>query len=423
MTARLRVLLVCLLLCLYGNAGMCATFDDRLWERYAVIEPVSSFSSSSLAALNLDPFIIGDVGARMPFADFRVVTDRREEVPWHIVSRKQERREEEIGCRMENVSTTPEGDTWIELFSLRQGTPVNAVQVAVAGSDYIRQVEVLGSQDGKTWNTIRKDGMVFDIPGGEKMRNERISFSDVSYPFLALKILNNASKPLQISTVRLVQRLEADERTYLIAGSVGGATVDSRRKESSVIVRMNTVFPIDRLLIGTSERNFQRTVTVQLKSPNGEWTAASEGVIYSFDLPSARSAQLTIDLPGVAAREFRLVFRDYDNPPLALTGVTGAGFRRELVFKTYPGRKFFLFLGNPEAAMPEYDLATSISARDLDKLPIASLSEVRPNKAFAGDSARRSWTDRYSIVLYVVVIAAIAGLFFLQYRTFTGMKQ
>ncbi|MBN1278868.1 MAG: hypothetical protein JW989_03680, partial [Chlorobiaceae bacterium] len=108
MTARLRVLLVCLLLCLYGNAGMCATFDDRLWERYAVIEPVSSFSSSSLAALNLDPFIIGDVGARMPFADFRVVTDRREEVPWHIVSRKQERREEEIGCRMENVSTTPE---------------------------------------------------------------------------------------------------------------------------------------------------------------------------------------------------------------------------------------------------------------------------------------------------------------------------
>ena len=52
---------------------------------------------------------------------------------------------------------------------------------------------------------------------------------------------------------------------YMIPGTIGKQEINSSRQESSIVVRMETVFPIDRLKITTAERNFQRTVEVQIK--------------------------------------------------------------------------------------------------------------------------------------------------------------
>lgn len=420
-TFRFGVLLS-LLFCLFGKAGMCATFDERLWEKYAEIEAVPSESKGSFVVLPFDSSVKVDVDAAMPFADLRIVTDRKEEMPWQIVSRGSESREDEISCRMGNMSTTASGDTWIELFPERKETYFNALQITVSGGEYIRQVEVYGSQDGKSWNSLRKDGIVFTVNRGEKLQNSRITIPESRFPHVALKIINNGAEPLNISDVRMLQQSNVPGVIYSISGSVGSSLINSKSKESSVVVKMDRVFPIDRLIIDTGERNFQRSVSVETKNRSGEWALVAEGTLYSIELPSVRSSQLAITLPGVAAREFRLVFRDYDSPPLAINSVSGEGFQRALVFKTYPGRKLYLFWGNPEAEQPNYDLTASITAKDLYKLPEVMLGEVRSNTAFAGDDARRPFTERYKILLYLVVIAAIAGLFLLQYRTFKQMK-
>ena len=423
MTRFLSSALCCVLLLLWGRAGLCSSFDERLWEKYAEISSPALKARDSLAGVYLEPHQLGDLGPGAPFADLRVMTDRKTEAPWQIVTRRPERREEEIPHRMQNLSLTERGDTWLELLVERQGAVVNAVEVITPDSDFSRQVEVLGSADASNWNTLRRDGVIFDINRGEKLRRTRITFPQIGFRHIALRINNAGGQPLTISGAKVLQESVSQGLTYSIHGTAGKPELNTSRQDSSIVVRMETVFPIDRLRITTTERNFQRPVEVQIKRGTGDWERWTQGIIFSFDTPTMHESQSAIDMPEVAAREFRLVFTNLDSPPLSVTGVSGEGYRRLLVFKQQPERKLYLFWGNPLAKQPRFDLAGAIAKQNPDGLPIASLGEARANTRFAGSSARLPFTERFRYLLYIVVILGITGLVLLQYRVFRHVEK
>lgn len=411
-------LLVCLMMLLDGATGMCVTFNDRLWENYAEIKLPEGGSNGSLVAIPLDIYSFSELKAETPFADFRVVSDRKEELPWQIVSKRPETGEEAVAGRMSNLSTTASGDTWAELFVDAKGGGVNALQIVSPETGYIRQVEVLGSPDGKTWQSIRKDGVIFELDNGEKLQNSRLSIPETTFSYLAVRIANSGKSPLKITEVRLLRQRSATGETYIIPATTGRLELDDSRKESRVVVRLEKSFPVDRLLISTKESNFKRSVTVEAKNRKGVWEPVSTGVIYSFDSPGLHSSQLSIAVPELSAREFRLVFRNHDSPPLTISNVSGEAYRRILVFKTYPDRKFYLFWGNPAAKSPQYDLAGAVTTEAAGRLPVATIGQERANSAFVGDKARLPFSERYRFVLYIVVSLAIAGLLLMQYRVF-----
>jgi hypothetical protein len=423
MTRFLYSALCCAILLSLGTTGDCSTFDERLWEKYAEINPPSLRVRDSLAGAYLEPRQLGDVTASTPFADLRVMTERKEEVPWQVISRRPERREEEMPHRMQNLSRTEKGETWLELLLEREGAAVNAVEVITPDSDFSRQVEVLGSDDARSWNTLRSDGVIFDINRGERVRRTRITFPQIGFRHIALRINNAGAQPLTISGVRLLHESSSQGQIYTIHGTVGMKEINPSLQENSIVVRMETVFPLDRLNITTTEGNFQRAVEVQVKKGKGDWQRWAQGTIFSFNTPTMHESQAAIDMPEVAAREFRLVFRNLDSPPLSVTGVSGEGYRRLLVFKQQAERKLYLFWGNPLAKQTRYDLAGAIANQNPDQLPMAYLGEARTNTKFAGSNARLPFTERYRYLLYIAVTLAIAGLVLLQYRVFRQMEK
>jgi len=423
MTRYLSCALLSALLLLFGRAALCSTFDERLWEKYAEINSSSIKAKDSLARVYLEPQQLGDVTAEIPFADLRVVTDRKVELPWQIIAKRPEKREEEIPAQMRNLSRTGKSETWFELLLDRQDVRVNAVEIITPDTDFSRQVEVLGSPDGKTWNTLRKDGVIFDINRGEILRHTRITFPQAGFRYLALKIADNDSQPLNLSGVKVLQESDSQGETYTIHGTTVKSEINASRQENSLIVRMETVFPLDRLILATAERNFQRSVEVQIKRGTGDWERWAQGTIFNFDTATMKESQMAIDMPEVAAREFRLVFKNLDSPPLSVTNITGEGYRRVLVFKQQPDRKLYLFWGNPQALQPRYDLAGLIAKQKPDELPIAYLGQPHQNTKFAGNNARLPFTERYKYLLYVIVTMAIAALIFLQYRVIRRVDQ
>ena len=367
---------------------------------------------------------MGEVTAKTPFADFRVMTDRKEEVPWQIVSRRPEKRQEEIPHRMQKSLHTDKGETWLELLIDRQVTRVNAVEVITPDTDFSRQVQVLGSPDGKTWNTLRKDGVIFDIT--RRMKNSAtpaLRFPQAGFRYLALKINNGGAPPLTISDVKVLQESDSQGQTYTIHGTTEKPELNASRQESSIVVRMNTVFPLDRLMIATAERNFQRSVEVQIKRGTGDWEQWAQGTIFSFDTPTMHESQLAIDMPEVATENFAWCSRTLTARLFRSPVVTGEGYRRLLVFKQQADRKLYLFWGNPLAQQPRYDLDGIIAKQKLDELPMAYLGQPRPNSKFAGNNARLPFTERYKYLLYIVVTLGIAGLLFLQYRVFRRVEE
>src|SRR5512147_2114288 len=128
MTRFMSRMLLCAFLLLLGRAALCTGFDEHLWEKYAEIETSSVRNRGSLAGVYLEPRRMGDVSAKAPFADLRVITDRKEEVPWQIVSERPEKRTEEIPAQMRNLSQNDKGETWLELLIDRPDAHVNAVE-------------------------------------------------------------------------------------------------------------------------------------------------------------------------------------------------------------------------------------------------------------------------------------------------------
>lgn len=423
MTRFLSCTLSCIVLLFSGTAGLCSTFDERLWEKYAEIDATTVRSKGSLAGVYLEPHQFGEVTAKTLFADLRIVTDQKEEVPWQIIARRPEKQIEELPAKMRNFSRTETGETWLELHIDKQQAHVNAVEIITPDTDFSRQVQVLGSPDGKSWNTIRKDGVIFDINRGEKLHHTRITFPQASFRHLAVKITNGDAQPLSITGVKVLQESDSQGQTYSIQGKTEKSEVDVSSKENSILVRMTTVFPLDRLIISTAERNFQRSVEVQVKRGNEDWQRWAQGTIYNFDTPTIHESQLAIDMPEIAAREFRLVFKNLDSPPLSVSSVHGEGYRRLLIFKQQADQKLYLFWGNPQAQQPQYDLARLIAKQKPDELPMAYFGHTKPNTKFAGNNARLPFTERYKYLLYVVVSMAIAGLIFVQYRVFKRVEQ
>jgi hypothetical protein len=416
-------LVCCFLLLLWGTQSFCVTFDERLWEKYAEIEVSSKNSNGNLAGVYIDPQNLGDISSKTPFADLRVVTERKEEVAWQIVVRRTEKQQEGLPHQMQNLSLTGKGETWLELLMDKPGAKVNAVDIITPNTDFSRQVQVLGSADGKNWNLVRKDGIIFDITKMEKLRHTRITFPPTGFRRIALKINNSAEQPLTINAVKVLQESISQEQMYTIPGTLQKPELNVSHKENTFVVHMNTIFPLDRLMIATTERNFQRSVEVQIKGETGNWEHWTQGTIFSFDTASMHESQLAIDMPVVATKEFLLVFKNHDSPPLSLTGVTGLGYRRLLVFKQQADQKMYLFWGNPPAQQPRYDLSGIIAKQKLNELPIFHLGQARPNTTFAGNNARLPFTERYKYLLYILMTTGIAGLVFLQYRVLRKLKQ
>jgi len=214
-------ILFCLwILCLFGNIGFCADFDEQLWENYAEIQTPAKNNRDDLARFYLNPEQFGSAVGKVPFADLRIVTDLKEEVPWQIIPRRRQAREEEIPHLMQNLSLNEQGDTWLELLMDKPQNGINAVDVITPNTDFTRQVQVLGSMDGVKWNIVRNDGIIFDFPRRDMLRRTWITFPPAGFSRLALKIINGGGAPLTISAVKVIRESQVPEQIYSIAGPI-----------------------------------------------------------------------------------------------------------------------------------------------------------------------------------------------------------
>jgi len=398
-----------------------STFDERLWEKYAAISTQKSVEKRSLARINLLPQQLGDQQATAPFSDLRVINDRKEEIPWQIIQQRPENVERELPARERNRSRTSAGESWVELL-LEPGKQLSgAVEILTSDINFSRQVQIMGSADGVNWNSIRNDGIIYDNSRGAGVRLTRITYPPSSFRYLAVKIADAGAPPLNISGYRIFENINSMGQTHFINGSVVKSESDKKAGESRFLVTMNSQFPVDRISIMTPDRNFDRRVEVQIKREGGEWQRWATGMIYNFYTEKTGAAQYTIEIPEITTREFRLVIKDLDSPPLNITGASGESFVRTLVYKHDHERKFYLFWGNPAAKMPQYDLGAVIAGEKIDKIPLFNLEASAPNGKFAGDKARLPLTERYKYPLYGAVALAIAGLLALQYRVFKQM--
>jgi hypothetical protein len=134
------------------------------------------------------------------------------------------------------------------------------------------------------------------------------------------------------------------------------------------------------------------------------WSFVHRGVLYRTQHKNKTTESLKVENLIAPYRYLKLRILNGDNRPLQIDRVFV--YRREtrVVFQPQTGKRHMLLGGNPKVGGADYDLAKAVQGLDETKLPVISLG---PPTRIAHKEPLAPWSERYSVVIWVVLIIAV----------------
>lgn len=232
-------------------------------------------------------------------------------------------------------------------------------------------------------------------------RVDRFSFLTPKKPSLPQRGI--VTYPLKILSQEQVAKVEGEEK-----------------KETEIILESDTI-PLRRLLLSVAEKNFRRSVRIEVptESDPEQWRSIGRESIHRYDLGGLKEEDLTIAIPETQAEQIRLLIENGDNRPIEVESVKGQGPLFEIVFQTEPDDQWQLAYHAPTADLkrPDYDTAVLERAENEGIAEeTISLGDPETNPIYdesAGVSVPLWFAERW--VLHVLIAAVVAILIWVLY--------
>jgi hypothetical protein len=290
----------------------------------------------------------------------------------------------------------------------------NAVRIAAEGDEWIRKVEVLGSDDGDVWAAL---GAGYIVRHRQTVRIEHDLVTYAPSDFRRLQVRVHADPripddPVGIGAVDILQAGRPPLPLLPVDWSPTGlAEADRTRGWQSVAFDTGSRNqPIDQIAIAASGGYVRPVAILTRNEATGRWDRVGSGQIQQ--IASNRQDQVELKARG---RYWRIDIHQGDDAPLADLQVLAATRPRWIVFESRAEGRARLFYGADEVLPPTHDLARRTSDRDIlsaPKLPLGA-REANPlhKPRGPGDRLRRTLvTGGVGIASLVVLVVILRML-------------
>jgi len=318
--------------------------------------------------------------ARSELQDLRLYDDAGNEVPYLIESPKP------AGITIQQASSfqvTLTGVTTVLTLGNGLSQPVDGVSLESPAGAFVKSVDVEGSLDGERWEYLARGQPIFKQPG--EKGELHVSFPAGVWRKLRLTVNDQRSQPIPFTGAHIYGALARS-----VPGEVVHVKIVERTEnpgESHLTLSLVAAhLDLASLQIETSEPLFMRQVSVTVAQVSqdaiSERTIA-QGVVYRAMMDSQSiSANLGVTLEShMSSREFFLLIKNQDNPPLPITAIKAERRPVYLLFLARSPGQLHLFTGNDSCSAPHYDLASmteTFKTATVTPITVSSL-EVSPN--------------------------------------------
>jgi hypothetical protein len=433
----MRVLLAAILL-LFAQVDADAAFDPTGWAWQRSIEPGRA---SGFVRLPIPPEVFDEAQATLD--DLRMVDDSGALVP-HVLHWGRVRELQKVEwrpARLLNQTYAP-GRYGRVVADFGATVEKNQIKVTISGTNYRRRVLVEGGDDGKSWEVVAQGLWLIDVSlQDQSFRVDTLKFPPNTFRHLRLTVYNifDDFRPFAFKAVEAsVQRTEVEKELVQVPVKGMTTTLDEKRNHTSVDLDLGARnLPVVSLRCAIRTPYFYRAYElvgrnaareeVPRKTERGwdkverevPWVPVSRGVLYRIKYQTRVEESLEIEGFSAPYRYLKLRILNADNPPFDLDGVTV--FRREtsLVFQAVPGRRYALVGGNPQARAASYDLAKAIEGVDEFQAPTVRLGPSRP---LEGKKELLPWSERHSVLIWIVLICAVGVAVFLIVRNMKTLR-
>ena len=411
---------ICLAAALLAAGAAASTsrgeFDPEAWQVVREIK-VPAGAKGEAARLALDDHVWDNAEGAL-LSDLRIIRGQAEEVGYSIyVPQELPPRIEQRPARAFNVARIGQAASEISL-DLGESPPiVNRVRLETLDENFRCAVTVEGSDDSKSWKTIRDDAAIFDFTGDKLARFTTVSFPDTRYRYLRLVVAAPpGGRPIDLTGATVFQETPPDkpELPTLVDRPVRERTETQLPRETDFILDLGAKhLPVSKILFETPGENFSREVRVSVSDDGKSWREAGGGFIFRFRTNRYREEILAAELSERFGRYLRIRILNGDNPPLGVTRIAVQGRPRYLFFPFEPDRQYRLFYGNALARRPEYEYPKVFPHVDRRSAVESRLGDPQQNPRFIATreaAAPHPWIQRNQWILYAALAIAVAGL-------------
>ncbi|TWU30431.1 DUF3999 family protein [Bythopirellula polymerisocia] len=362
--------------------------------------------TEELVAAQLDSDIYAATRAGYP--DLRVLKGSEEEAAFLVrkTTTKVGRKVKQVWTA-EDISLHPLDDGGLEItFRIdleKHPEQPQGIRLITPLRNFEHRVRIESSADGKIWQPLVEDGLIFDYSQFMDVRNLSIELptsQGKERSWIRITI-ENVTQEQQSQLLELSRNLSGDEETsrterqtikrqpfridrielwhdemrldtvrnkrVVYPLTVERIEQDSEAHETLVYLKSRRE-PLTRLTLDTADRNFSRSARVEVRrdiSEKESWQAIGTANLTHLDFRSLKRKSLSINFPEHRETEYRLVIENRDSPPLGVKNVTARGNAYEVVFLAAPKVDYRLAYDSKTLDPPNFDtVALSASLKE-----------------------------------------------------------
>ena len=378
------------------------------WHSFAKVMPATE--DQGLSGVTLSAEVLAN--ARDDLADSRLLDAGGAEIPFAVRVLREVNETRTIQAREFNRARVGGGISELAV-DVESAGEHNAVEIQTEGQDFRRQVELDGSDDGRTWRVLRSDGMVFSFEANHKhAESNRINYPVSRFRYLRARVSSDSLVDRDPPTIAGISvMMSVQDKGQAVSWAVDLPVTQPVRAEGSPasawLIDLGRRVPCNRLVLETPEQSFSRSFSIELADDPQNVTLVTSGEIRRRT--GEEPKPLVVDFNEVYARRLRLIVIDFANPPLGIRSITASAPARQLLFEvrksdTLPLR---LFVGNPKAEAPRYDFENDLTARLSVEPARCEIGSVEPNPTFRPEP--KPLTERVPWLIYgVLAISSLA---------------
>ncbi|MCD4694173.1 DUF3999 family protein [bacterium] len=388
-----------------------ASFSLENWQYSKEID----FSRKGLIKFSLDKEVF--VKSKKDLIDLRVVNNKNEEVPYHLLVNESSKNIEKYTPQLLN-NTFVSGEKSSVIADMGMGGKIiNQIEILTDSKNFQRNVNLSGSNDMNKWETLLSKAYIYDYTdykGDLKVRDTSLNFGDSVFKYYRVEIDDPLNDPVEIKGVRTVY-YEKKEAEKIELEPIFDISENEDKKETEVILDLESSgILIDELSLEVDNDNFNRGVYIYTSNDKKDWKYRNNGYIFRYDTDKFKGKKLKLNFSEIDNRYIKIIIKNKDNNPLKINSIKVFSVVREIVFQTEVGKSYKLFYGNSKASPVEYDLEKYFSYLDESNFIKGELSSQEENPSFV--APKEPLTERIPYLLPGVLLAICAVLLFFIFK-------
>jgi len=291
------------------------------------------------------------------------------------------------------------------------------VNLSLGTKNFVAHTHVEGSDDphAKRWASLG-DGILYDLSKENLGSNTMLRLPRATYKYLRVTV-DGPVKPDEI----LGATSEMGQEQPALWSDVSNAPKQEQQGKDTVLTfSVAEHVPAERVIftVDPAQPNFQRMLEIQ--DEKGGWIGSGE--INRIHMVRAGqkidSENQGTSFPSNHHTIIKVIVHNGDDPPLKLISASLQQMERRVYFDATATGPLVLYYGDEKLESPVYDYA-KLFVKDKAAVAVQLGAEIS-NTAYTGRPDDRPWSERYPVVLWIAILAAVVTLGGMALRSIRG---